>query len=288
MGQRVAALAKAIDEAGARAEAARGAADAQRRKLADLQTRESEARARLAAMSTEIGQLASLRYRSVGMSPAADFILRGGGADRLHMGAVYERIEASQAALEATYTARHRELDAVLGETRAATRALTDREAAAERELGSLRAASAETSRLLTGLDMAAFFAGPGQDPGPAARAALMFAVTQIGRPYVWGATGPDAYDCSGLTSRAWQSVGATVPRTSQEQWAQLPRVPQNEMRPGDLIVYFPDATHIGMYLGAGLMVHAPRPGRHVTAAKVDSLPVLGVVRPAAPAAPAP
>ncbi|MGW0662819.1 NlpC/P60 family protein [Streptodolium elevatio] len=290
VGQQVAALSKDIEEADARAEAARAAADAQRRRLGELQARESRARARLSAMSTEIGQLASLRYRSAGMSPTADLILRRGGTDRLHMGAVYARIATSQATLEATYAAQHRELEAVLGESRAATRTLTDREAAADRELAALREASARATRLLTGLDLAGYLVGqparPARDPGPGGRGALMFAVSQIGRPYVWGATGPDAYDCSGLTSRAWQSVGATVPRTSQEQWAQLPRVPLQEVRPGDLVVYFPDATHIGMYLGDGMMVHAPRPGRHVTTAKLDSLPVLGVVRPQSPGEP--
>ncbi len=284
----MAALSKAIDEASARAEAARSAADRQRQRIAELQLKESAARARTESMSAEIGQLASLRYRSAGMSPAADFMLRGGGTDRLHMGAVYARIASSQASLEKTYAARHRELEAVLAESRAATRTLTERESAADRELATLREASAQAMRLLTGLDLtgldpAGHPSGPGLDPGPAGRGALMFAVSQIGRPYVWGATGPDAYDCSGLTLRAWQSVGATLPRTSQEQWAQLPRVAPADMRPGDLVVYFPDATHIGMYLGAGMMVHAPRPGRHVTTAKVDSLPILGVVRPKSP-----
>ncbi|NUU22507.1 MAG: C40 family peptidase, partial [Streptomycetaceae bacterium] len=187
---------------------------------------------------------------------------------------------AGYAALERTYTARNRELDAVVADAARTAGELAGNEASAERELATVRAASAEASRLLTGLDVAGLLTTPGHDPGPAGRAAVGFAITQIGRPYVWGATGPDAYDCSGLTSRAWQNAGATVPRTSQEQWAQLPRVPLSELRPGDLVVYFPDATHVGMYLGAGLIVHAPRPGRHVTTAKVDSLPILGAVRP--------
>ncbi|MCF2527373.1 C40 family peptidase [Yinghuangia soli] len=287
VGQRIAVLAKSIDEAGARAETARAAADRERTRLAELQGRQATLQARLDAMKVEIGQLASLQYRSGGVSPTADLILSGDAFGYLHMGAVYRRIADGQASLEKTYTERYHDLDGVVAEAAAAARALAVEEAAAARELTTLREASAEATRLLTGLDLAGLMAAPGHDPGPAARTALHYAVSQIGRPYVWGATGPDSFDCSGLTSRAWQSAGATVPRTSQEQWAQLPRIPLNEMRPGDLVVYFPDATHIGMYLGAGIMVHAPRPGRHVTTAKVDSLPILGVVRPAAPAAPA-
>ncbi|MCX2927561.1 C40 family peptidase [Streptomyces sp. NEAU-W12] len=109
---------------------------------------------------------------------------------------------------------------------------------------------------------------------------AVAYATAQIGKPYVWGAEGPKAYDCSGLTSRAWTSAGQGIPRTSQEQWRQLPRVAVEEMRPGDLIIYWDDASHVGMYIGDGSMVHAPRPGRTVTTAGAGSMPVLGVVRP--------
>ncbi|MGW7491852.1 NlpC/P60 family protein [Streptomyces sp. NPDC054786] len=109
---------------------------------------------------------------------------------------------------------------------------------------------------------------------------AISYATAQIGKDYVWGAEGPDTFDCSGLTLRAWQAGGRTIPRTSQEQWRQLPRVALKDMRPGDLIIYFSDASHVGMYLGNGAIVHAPRPGRQVTITGAGSMPILGVVRP--------
>ncbi len=109
---------------------------------------------------------------------------------------------------------------------------------------------------------------------------AVAYATAQIGKPYVWGAEGPDSYDCSGLTSQAWASAGDPIPRTSQEQWKQLPHVAVKDMRPGDLVIYFEDATHVGMYVGDGAIVHAPRPGRTVTIAGAGSMPILGVVRP--------
>ncbi|MEU8763514.1 NlpC/P60 family protein [Streptomyces sp. NPDC048659] len=114
----------------------------------------------------------------------------------------------------------------------------------------------------------------------PEGKRAVQFATSQIGKPYVWGAEGPDSYDCSGLTQRAWGSAGRPIPRTSQEQWRLLPHVDIKDMRPGDLIVYFKDASHIGMYVGNGAIVHAPRPGRNVTVAGAGSMEILGVVRP--------
>ncbi|OKJ77785.1 C40 family peptidase [Streptomyces sp. CB02460] len=109
---------------------------------------------------------------------------------------------------------------------------------------------------------------------------AVQYAVRQIGKPYVWGAEGPSSFDCSGLTSQAWASAGRVIPRTSQEQWRQLTRIPMNALRPGDLVVYFPKATHVALYLGNGLVVQAPRPGTSVKVSPVASNPVLGAVRP--------
>ncbi|WP_420712264.1 NlpC/P60 family protein [Streptomyces sp. NRRL S-920] len=121
---------------------------------------------------------------------------------------------------------------------------------------------------------------GIGGKATPQGRKAIEFATAQIGKPYVWGAEGPGSYDCSGLTSKAWAKAGRGIPRTSQEQWKQLPRIDVKNMRPGDLIIYHSDASHVGMYLGDGAIVHAPRPGRDVTIAGAGSMRILGVVRP--------
>ncbi|WP_405902779.1 C40 family peptidase [Streptomyces sp. NBC_00656] len=115
---------------------------------------------------------------------------------------------------------------------------------------------------------------------------AVRYAIEQIGKPYVWGAEGPDSFDCSGLTSQAWASAGRTLPRTSQEQWRQLRKVPVNALRPGDLVVYFPKATHVALYIGNGLVVQAPRPGSRVKVSPVASNPLLGAVRPDPESAP--
>ncbi|WP_369214480.1 C40 family peptidase [Streptomyces flavofungini] len=116
--------------------------------------------------------------------------------------------------------------------------------------------------------------------PSKRGHKALTFAVRQIGRPYKWGAEGPRAFDCSGLTSRAWERAGRDIPRTSQEQWKRLRHIPLSRLRPGDLVVYFPKATHVAMYLGGGKVVQAPRPGTRVKVSPIAANPVLGAVRP--------
>ncbi|MFE3927025.1 NlpC/P60 family protein [Streptomyces sp. YIM B13508] len=116
--------------------------------------------------------------------------------------------------------------------------------------------------------------------PSAAGERAVRYAVEQLGKPYEWGAEGPETYDCSGLTSQAWRAAGAEVPRTSQEQWARLERIDLVELRPGDLVVYFHDATHVALYLGDGMVVQAPRPGARIKVSPVVANPVLGAVRP--------
>lgn len=109
---------------------------------------------------------------------------------------------------------------------------------------------------------------------------AVEYATAQLGKPYEWGAEGPGSYDCSGLTSQAWASAGQAIPRTSQQQWKQLKHVDVADMRPGDLIIYNDDASHVAMYIGDGAIIHAPRPGRTVTIAGAGSMPILAIVRP--------
>ncbi|MER6732549.1 C40 family peptidase [Streptomyces puniciscabiei] len=118
----------------------------------------------------------------------------------------------------------------------------------------------------------------------PEGARAVRYALYQLGKPYRWGAEGPGAYDCSGLTSQAWEYAGRSIPRTSQEQWQRLKRIPLGDLRPGDLVVYFPDATHVAMYVGDGKVVQAPRPGANVQLSPLASNPVLGAVRPDAQA----
>lgn len=110
----------------------------------------------------------------------------------------------------------------------------------------------------------------------------VAFVYAQIGKPYVFGASGPNSYDCSGLTSAAWASVGISIPRTSQEQWAGLPHVPTSDMQPGDILV-FNGAGHVGIYVGGGMMIDAPHTGLDVQKVALSgwyASTLDGVVRP--------
>ncbi|WP_435797961.1 C40 family peptidase [Streptomyces klenkii] len=114
----------------------------------------------------------------------------------------------------------------------------------------------------------------------PEGRRAAAFAAAQLGKPYRWGAAGPDAFDCSGLTSQAWRAAGKEIPRTSQIQWNSLRHVSLGELQAGDLVIYYKNASHVAIYMGGGQVIHAPRPGRSVRFAGLRAMPALGAVRP--------
>jgi cell wall-associated NlpC family hydrolase len=110
---------------------------------------------------------------------------------------------------------------------------------------------------------------------GPVARAAVRWALAQLGDPYRWGAAGPDTFDCSGLTSSAYRAAGVSIPRVSRAQWGAGPHVQLANLLPGDLIFYADNPSdpgtihHVGMYIGNGLMVHAPHTGDVVRVASI-------------------
>jgi len=116
------------------------------------------------------------------------------------------------------------------------------------------------------------------------AEKALAFARAQIGKPYVWGATGPDSYDCSGLTQAAWKAAGVSLPRTTYDQVNAGTTVSLANAQPGDLIFFYDDISHVGIYIGNGMMIHAPKPGAYVREESVyyggESI-IHSVVRPA-------
>jgi cell wall-associated NlpC family hydrolase len=121
----------------------------------------------------------------------------------------------------------------------------------------------------------------PTVTPADAGARALAFARTQLGKPYQYGASGPKAYDCSGLTSAAWQSVGITLARTSQQQFAVGQPVAKADLQPGDLVFFYGSKpTHVAIYVGEGQIIHAPRPGKTVEYSMVAYMPFSGARRP--------
>ncbi|MFR0353435.1 C40 family peptidase [Streptomyces sediminimaris] len=283
--------------------AAQEKADKQSAAIVDLAKKIVEGQKKLDRLKKRAGAAAAAQYRTGGLPDEARLLLSDDpqefldGADRTLQGeraarGLIEELTRTQQDL-AQYardaSARWKELEANRRAKDAARKKIKKQIAAAE-ELQA-RLAKKEKERLAKLEEEAALKAQTvwlgsgilGEIKGKASaqgKKAVAYATAQIGKPYEWGAEGPDTYDCSGLTSQAWADAGHAIPRTSQEQWKQLKHIAVKDMRPGDLVIYFPDATHVGMYIGDGAIVHAPRPGRTVTITGAGSMPILGVVRP--------
>lgn len=284
-------------------DAAREASRKQSREIARIDKRADAARKRMSALRAQAGSMVRAQYRRAGLPPEMrmmlrsdpDFFFRDAGLVYKGQHAT-ENLMADLARTQRTLdgyarsaNARWRHLEESRKKKDAARKAVKKQlkaadaleEKLADEERARLRAIEDESagraqavwleSGILDEIDGKASARG---------RRALAFATAQLGKDYEWGAEGPSTYDCSGLTSQAWQAAGRPIPRTSQEQWRRLPRIAVKDMRPGDLIIYHGDASHVGMYIGGGSIIHAPRPGRQVTVAGVGSMRILGVVRP--------
>ncbi|SDT06227.1 C40 family peptidase [Actinopolymorpha singaporensis] len=109
---------------------------------------------------------------------------------------------------------------------------------------------------------------------------ALAFARAQLGEPYVFGAAGPSSWDCSGLTMMAWRQAGVSLPHSSRSQYAMSAKVSRSQLQPGDLVLFYSDRHHVGLYAGNGMVIHAPRPGKGVEYLPMRYMPYAGAVRP--------
>ena len=122
--------------------------------------------------------------------------------------------------------------------------------------------------------------AAPSAPVSGTAAAAVSFALSQVGDTYVYGAAGPDAYDCSGLTMMAWAQAGVALPHSSGAQMSSGTPVSTSALQPGDLVFYYSPVSHVGIYVGGGTVVHAANPSTGVNTAPVSSMPITGAVRP--------
>lgn len=109
---------------------------------------------------------------------------------------------------------------------------------------------------------------------------AVATAAAQIGKPYEWGAAGPDSFDCSGLTMYAWASAGVSLPHSSRAQYSSLPKVPSDQIQPGDLLFFGNPIHHVGIYEGGGVMIGAPQTGETVRRASIYRKDFVGATRP--------
>jgi peptidoglycan DL-endopeptidase CwlO len=112
------------------------------------------------------------------------------------------------------------------------------------------------------------------------AAAAVHFAMAQVGKPYVYGAAGPNSYDCSGLTMAAWGAAGVGLPHSSSAQYGYGTHISASQLQPGDLVFYYSPISHVGMYIGNGMIVNAENPSAGIRVAPLYSMPYVGAVRP--------
>jgi len=112
------------------------------------------------------------------------------------------------------------------------------------------------------------------------AAAAIKYAMAQIGDAYVWGATGESAFDCSGLTMRAWGAAGVSLPHSSRAQYSSGPHVAESDLQPGDLVFFYSPISHVGLYIGNGMVLHAANPSEGVRISPLHTMPYSGAVRP--------
>ena len=226
---------------------------ASRARLTDL---ERSAKVDVAALKAQDKQLAGLRAASAA------------------------KITQSKAVLAKLTEEERQRIAAEEAAARAAAQKAADEAAAAEEARAAREDNSSDDDNSDDSGSTSASDAGNVSSSGKGA-VAVAFAKSQIGKPYVFGATGPGSYDCSGLTSAAWREAGVSIPRNSRAQSTGAGRaVSRSELKPGDLIFFYSPVSHVGIYVGNGIMVHAPRPGKSVSYTEISNMPYVGARRP--------
>ncbi|MFF2325874.1 MULTISPECIES: NlpC/P60 family protein [unclassified Streptomyces] len=270
-------------------------ADRLRDEVSRMQDRAARDQERLNRMRTALGSVASAQYRSGGLDPSLALLLSSDPDSYLDRAATLDRLTERQAAGIRELQQAGRSFEQTRAEAARALAGLKRSRAAATRHKQTVERKLAQAKRMLDampGADRAdferasrsgrddGFLDMTGLPAGSARAAAAVMAVRQaLGRPYVWGASGPAGFDCSGLMQWAYAQAGVSLPRTSQAQRYAGRMVPLSEARPGDLVAYRADASHIAMYVGDGQVVHAPYPGAPVRYDPVGMMPVSSVTR---------
>ncbi|WP_043263993.1 C40 family peptidase [Streptomyces sp. CT34] len=277
------------------------AADARTKELRDevaaLQDRTARAQDRVNRMRGRLGALAAAQYRAGGISPAVRLLLSERPDSYLEKASALDRLNGTQAGELRQLRSAIRALEQQRRETAGKLAQLEAGREEVARQKKEVQRKLATAQRLLNALPRETRAAydrasrSDGRDefipdltgivPGSGRAAAAVAAVrAAIGSPYAWGSAGPSAFDCSGLTQWAYAQAGVSLPRTSQAQSGVGHQVPLSQAQPGDLVIYRSDASHVGMYVGNGQVVHAPYPGARVRYDPVGMMPVSSVARP--------
>ncbi|BCL22502.1 C40 family peptidase [Streptomyces tuirus] len=277
-------------------------AEAAGQRLKDLQDQAARKEERLNSARDALGSVAAAQYRAGGLDPAVQLALSDDPDRYLENAEFVERAGNRQNAAVAGVRRQLREIEQLRGAAHIELTSLKSRQTELKRhkktitgKLGSARQLLSrlsvqERSRLGASTDRASRSTGPRDTltaPGPAtaqapnsrAATAVSYAYQKLGSPYVWGATGPNAFDCSGLVQAAYRAAGVSLPRTTYSQIAAGRRVSRSELLPGDLVFFYAGISHVGIYVGNGRMIHAPNPSAPVRVAPLDEMPFAGATR---------
>ncbi|WP_221347838.1 NlpC/P60 family protein [Streptomyces beigongshangae] len=267
-----------------------------------LQDRTARGTERLNSEREALGSLATAQYRDGGVDPSLGLLLSADPDQYLDGAAFAERAGSRQAATVSRVRNRLREIEQLRGAARVELATLRERQADLKRHRRTVTGKLDEARRLLsrlpdedrahTGADdpdtarasrstaPRALVAGsPVTAPSSRAAIAVSYAYRKLGSPYVWGATGPDAFDCSGLTQAAYRAAGVSLPRTTYAQIDAGRRVARSELRPGELVFFYSGISHVGLYVGNGRMIHAPNSSASVRVAPIGEMPFAGATR---------
>ncbi|MGW4438946.1 NlpC/P60 family protein [Streptomyces sp. NPDC004596] len=275
--------------------------DATQRRLNSLRDEAARRQQRLNTARDALGSVAAAQYRDGAIAPSWQLALSSDPDRYLDGAALAERVGDRQAGAVARVREQLREIEQLRGAARVELKSLRSRQAEVRRHKQTVTAKLAEARRLLARLtppertqitgdaaghasrsasDARAALEQAGSVPsGSRAAAAVAYAYQKLGSPYVWGATGPNAFDCSGLVQAAYRSAGISLPRTTYAQINAGRRVPRSQLQPGDLVFFYSGISHVGIYIGAGRMIHAPNPSAPVRVAPVDEMPFAGATR---------
>ncbi|MEV0489331.1 C40 family peptidase [Streptomyces atratus] len=254
---------------------------------------------RLNTSRDALGSLAAAEYRTGGLDPAVQLALSSDPDQYLQRASYVDRAADRQAAEVSHVQRQVTEIAQLRTEAKDELAALTARRAELKKHRTTVRARLADARKLLDTLspaeradyersgtaraaaraDRSAPRSGAAQAPNARAAEAIAFAYDALGKPYVWGATGPSSFDCSGLTQAAWRSAGVSLPRTTYTQINAGRHISRSELAPGDLVFFYSGISHVGLYIGNGQMIHAPRPGAPVRFASIDDMPFAGATR---------
>jgi cell wall-associated NlpC family hydrolase len=256
----------------------------------NIQSEVARQQSQLNTLQDNIGSLAAAQYRDGGIDPTVQLVLSSDPDSYLDKASALDQLSGKQAeelrqiaqkkrtlAQEKTEAAtKLKELSDTRTELGKRKKEIQGKLQAANKLLNSLTAAqkaklAQEQARASRSTTRAPLSNSPAASSSAAA--ALAAAATKIGDPYVYGASGPNSFDCSGLTSWAYAQAGVSIPRTAEEQANAGTHLTESQLRPGDLVIFYSDHHHVGLYAGNGMVLHAPHTGTTVKYEAMSDMP---------------